>query len=846
MLENGSDLPDPIMSLENMTKRFSGVPALTEVTLNVYPGEVHALLGENGAGKSTLMNIASGSLAPDSGSIVVDGQHHPALTPTQAARLGIAIVHQHPAVLPDLTVLENLQVSLPATVFAGRPAIEVATGLLNRVRLSTHLAERVENLTVAQRHLLEIAKALAVHPTVLILDEPTAPLGSDAVDMLFELVAEWTAQGTAIVYITHRMAEVRHLAQRVTVLRDGQVARADAPIGEVTDEDLLTLIVGRRLASTFPAKHPRTSERPILSVENLSGLGIHDLSFSAHPGEIVGIAGVVGNGQEELMRILAGLAPHSGSVSIHDRAHTARELRRAAGYMPADRHREGLFMRLNLRENTAIASLNRFLRGPLLDNRREAGLVSAQLTELAVKAPSLDAEVAALSGGNQQKVVMARTVLAEPQLVLAHEPTQGVDVGARAELYRILRGVADQGVPVIVASSDAKELEGLCDRVIVLSRGQAVAHLTGDDVAEERMVHTAVTSTSQSIPAVAGTAASTPWSRFLQGDYAPALFVSLIIVALAGYILSQNDRYLNSFNVASILTLTTALGFVALGQTFALLLGGIDVSVGPLVGLLVVLASFQFSDGSLLGAMLLGLAAMLAVAVLTGLLNGLLIRYLRFTAIAATLATYFALQGLSYILRPTPGGSIDRVVADVIQVRLFGAIPVAFLVLVGFGIGLEVALRRTRWGWMIRAVGSDEAHAQRIGVPINRTVIVAFMGSSTLTFFGAIMLMAQLGVGDAAQGVNYTLTSITAVVLGGTSLFGGRGTFIGSTLGALLLVQVLNAMFFLKLDQAWQYFMQGLMILVAAIIYSVVRTRVKQWTSSRAGHREMDATVPPG
>ena len=827
MQQSDAPAPAPVMALEEIGKSFSGVPALTDVSLHIYSGEVHALLGENGAGKSTLMNIATGSLVPDRGAIAVGDERFGSLTPTQATALGIAIVHQHPAVLPDLTVLENLQVALPRSVFAGRPAGEVARELLARVRLDVHLADRVENLSVAQKHLLEIAKALALHPRVLVLDEPTAPLGSDSVEMLFELVAEWTAEGTAIVYITHRMAEVRQLARRVTVLRDGHVARADCRIEEVTDDELLALIVGRRLSSTFPDKRGAGPDEPNLVVERLSGDGIHDISFSARPGEIVGIAGVVGNGQEELMRALAGLAPHDGRVVVGGRELSTQDLLRSSGYMPADRHREGLVMRLTVRENAAIAALRRFRRGPLLSRRAELDAVTDRLRALAVKAPSLDAEVSALSGGNQQKVVMARTVLAEPSLVLAHEPTQGVDVGARAELYRIIREISDRGTPVVVASSDAKELEGLCDRVIVLSRGQVVAELVGDEIQEERMVHTAVTSRTESLPTVvARSGGSTRLSRFLQGDYAPVVLLGVVIVGLAAYILAQNDKYLNPFNITSILTLTTALGFVALGQTLALLLGGIDMSVGPLVGLLVVIASFHFS-GATAGSMLLGLAAMIGVAIVTGLVNGVLIRYLRFTAIAATLATYFALQGFSFILRPTPGGTIDTAVAAVIQFKVLGMVPVAFLVLLLCTAALEFALKRTAWGWRLRAAGSDEPNARRVGVRINRTVVGAYVFGSLLTFLGALMLMAQLGVGDASQGVNYTLTSVTAVVLGGTSLFGGRGTFVGSVLGALLLTQVLNAMFFLKLDQSWQYYLQGLMILVAAVVYSVVRARVR-------------------
>ncbi|MFG1955493.1 ATP-binding cassette domain-containing protein [Micromonospora sp. NPDC048830] len=811
-----------VLVLRGISKSFNGAPALADVSLNVRAGEVHALLGENGAGKSTLMNVASGALRPDAGEIEVSGETVDSLTPRAAAQHGIAIVHQHPAVLPDLTVLENFEVALPRSVFAGGDTRRTTAELLACVRLDVHLDERVERLSVAQKHLLEIAKALAVQPRILVLDEPTAPLGSDSVDLLFGLVRDAVARGTAIIYITHRMAEVRDLANRVTVLRDGKVARADVEVEAVTDEELLALIVGRRLASTFPPKNDPSGGTPNLVVDGLSGPGFDAVSFTARAGDIVGIAGVVGNGQVELIRTLAGLSDHSGSVTVNDRKYRARDLLKSAGYMPADRHREGLMMRFSVRENAAIASLGRYLRGPFLSRRAELRTVQDELGKLSVKAPSLDAPVSALSGGNQQKIVMARTVLGEPHLVLADEPTQGVDVGARAEIYRILREISSRGAPVVVASSDSKELEGLCDKVLVMSRGQVVSELVGDEIDEERMVHVAVSARTETIKTSVARTRSTRLSRFLRGDYPPVLLLAAVMIGLGAFVLSQNANYLNAFNLNSMMMSITALGFIALGQTIPLILGGIDLSVGPLAGLLVVIASFLASDGSTVGSILLGFAAMVLVSIVVGLVNGSLVRFAKFTAIAATLAMYIALQGVSFILRPATGGSIDTGVMEVLGTAI-GPVPVVFIVLVAVAVALEVALRRTRWGWRLRAVGSDEPNARRVGIDINRTVIAGYVSAAVLTFLGAGMLMEQIGVGDPAQGVSYTLTSITAVVLGGTSVFGGRGTFLGSVLGAALLVQVLNATVFLRLDQMWQYFLQGLLILLAIVVYGAIR-----------------------
>lgn len=816
------------LRMTGITKTYSGVPALMNVDLDVRPGEVHALLGENGAGKSTLMNVASGTVAPDTGEIFVNDQQFSFLTPALAAKNGIAFVHQHPAVLNDMTVLENLLVALPTDFFAPRKDRDrIARELLESFGLKVNLKQRVESLSVSQKHLLEIAKAFALEPKVLILDEPTAPLDKDSVDLLFSRVRELLPQGTSVIYITHRLAEVRELADRVTVLRDGTL-RGVENVSDVTDDELLTMIIGRKLESTFPPK-VETDAAPNLELKEFTGNRFAGVNVSVRQGEILGIAGVVGNGQSDLMKTLAGLENFTGDISIAGKSYSMHELLQEAAYLPADRHHEGLMMTLSVRENAAISALKKFTNFKFISGRKEREQVGLTLNELAVKTRSGEAQVSSLSGGNQQKVVMARALLSEPKLIVADEPTQGVDVGARSEIYRLLREISQSGIPVVVNSSDAKELEGLCDRVLVMSRGHVVQNLTGADITEANIVTAAVSSTTESINVskARGDQQDTSfWKRFITGDYAPTALLVAVMVLLGGFILTQNAMYLNAFNINSMLMLVTALGFIALGQTVALLIGGIDLSVGPLAGLLVVIASFFINDGSPTTSILLGILTMIVVSILVGLINGSLIRFGKFTAIAATLTLYIALQGVSFILRDGPDGYINQDIMSAIKFKL-GPIPVAFIVLVLVTIALEYSLRNTRWGWGLRATGSDEESARRVGININRTVVLAYVATSFLTFFGAIILLAQLGVGDPAQGVGYTLTSITAVVLGGTSLLGGRGTFVGTLFGALLLIQVMNATVFLGLDQTWQYMFQGILILAAAILYSVARTRKK-------------------
>ena len=815
----------PTLSMIGITKHFDAVAALRDVSFDVLPGEVHALLGENGAGKSTLMNVASGTTTPDEGSIVCDGSPVENLTPALAQELGIAIVHQHPALLPDMTVAENILVAVASEHLHRRhpDTGRAMRSLLDDVHFQGDLEDRVSSLSVARRHLLELAKAFAVSPRLLILDEPTAPLSKDSVELLFTAVRRLAREGTAVVYITHRLAEVREIADRVTVLRDG-ANRGTSAVKDISDEALLALIVGRTLGATFPQKNrPGIDEAPVLRVEGLSGQGFESVSLTARKGEIVGIAGVVGNGQPAFLRALAGRAPASGSIKIAGKELSRRARLKRAAYMPADRLSEGLMLDLNVRENSALTALDRLTVGPFVSPSRERDAVEHELSELAVKAPSLEAPVSALSGGNQQKVVMTRAMLSEPVILVADEPTQGVDVGARAEIYRILREVSASGVPVVVASSDTLELEGLCDQVVVMSRGHAVAALEGDDVTEERIVHAAISATTHSGQQVGRRpSGSSRISRFIEGDYAPVLVLAAVMIALGAYVLSRNDRYLSDFNINSVMFACAALGFISLGQTFALLLGGIDLSVGPLAGFLVVLASFFVLDGRSPAVWALGFVLMILCAVGVGLLNGGLIRLAKFTPVAATLVTYIALGGLSFTLRSAPDGYIAASVTQGISTKV-GPVPVAFIVFVVCALGLELGLRNARFGIRLRAVGSNEESARRVGVPTNKTALLGYVGASVMTLLGAMVLLAQLGVGDPGQGTGYTLTSITAVVLGGTSLLGGRGTFIGTLMGAGLSVQVLNATVFLSLDQKWQYIFQGLLIVAAALIYSQVR-----------------------
>ena len=822
----GAELGLVTIRLSGISKSYSGVPALSDVSVEFYAGEVHAVLGENGAGKSTLMSVISGVTQPEAGDIEFEGRRASPMSPETAAALGISISYQHAALLDDLSVVENLRVALPQSVFQGRPVRDVAREMLSALGLEIPLRARGDLLTVAQKQLLEIAKALAMRPKVLILDEPTASLDRELTELLFDRIRAVVKTGTSVIYITHRLAEVRRIAHRVTVLRDGRV-RGGGLVAHVTDENLLSMIIGRALGSTFPPKAKGASEEVNLSVQALGGRRFRNVSFEVSRGQIIGVAGVAGNGQSELMRALAGLQLSEGQVYLRGRCLRRNELLREAAFMPSDRLTEGLAGGLTVRENASMSALEKFGSFGIVRRTREVEQVTGTFRTLAVKAASIELQVTSLSGGNQQKVVLSRALLAEPSLIVADEPTQGVDVGARAEIYRILREITDSGTPIVVNSSDAAELEGLCDKVIVLSRGRVVETLTGADVNEANIVAAAVGAehhidAGEHNTAAEAAGALSGWRHFIQTDNAPAVPLAIVTVLLALYGYSHNPNFLSSFNVYNTLILATALGFIGFGQTIALLLSGVDLSVGPLAGFLVVVASFFVNDGQPWTMIVAGFLMMFACAAAVGAVNGCLIRFANFTPIAATLAMYIGLQGVSFLLRDVPDGYINSSVVQVITAQL-GPIPVAFIVLAISVVAGEYALRNTRAGWQLRATGSDEESARRAGLRIDRIIILGYIACALFAALGAVMLMAQIGVGDPREGGNYTLSSITAVVLGGTSLRGGRGTFVGTAIGALLLTEVLSAVAFLGLSQTYQYVFQGALILIAALIYSAAR-----------------------
>ncbi|HEY7966324.1 MAG TPA: ATP-binding cassette domain-containing protein [Solirubrobacteraceae bacterium] len=825
------DGPSIVLSLRDVVKTFPGVVALKGVSFEVRAGEVHALVGENGAGKSTLMAVAAGSTVPDSGTVEIGGQPLETASPSVAQALGLGIVYQHLSILEDLTVTENMVFAMPA---AQRPPMSRA-GAWTRERLAAvgaaiDPAERVSDLSTANRQLVEIAKALALDAKVLILDEPTESLTRVESERLFERIRAIRDEGTAVVYISHRLPEVKRVADRITVLRDGET-RGTFDATDISEGDILRLIIGRAVEQVFPDKRGQAAQaQPLLSVRALNGTGFHDISVDVEPGEVVGLAGVEGNGQRSFLRALAGMASAHGAVEVAGRTlRLGRPTRmRSAGmiHLPGDRHREGVMLSLGVRENVMLLALRDAAKAGFVRRALERPLVSRQVARLGVKTPTQETAVSSLSGGNQQKVLFARALLGEPRVLLADEPTRGVDAGARIDLYQVMREAASGGRAVVVLSSDAVELQGLCDRVLVFSRGRIVRELEGEAINEENITGAAVTSDGERHHGdlAPSQLRARRLRRFVSGDYLPTVVLALLIVVMAIATQIDNGRFLTPYNLQATLLLASALAFVSMGQLVMMLTANFDLSVGPLMGLVTVVVSFFWSTGQGGGELILGILAVIGTALAVGLVNGGLVRGGRLSSVLASLAAYIVIQGVALQLRPQEAGQLRPSITAGINTDV-GWMPVAAIAAVVIAVVAEIILRRTRAGLQLRAVGSDETRAHRLGARIDVTVIAAFVICSLFAVAAGIMLAGQVGIGDGdpTLSANYTLTSIAACALGGASIYGGRGSFIGALLGSLLLTEVVAAVPFLQIPLSWNEWTPGIMILVAAGIFSRVR-----------------------
>lgn len=485
------------VEMKNIVKRFGGVLALNDVSLQIKPGEVHALVGENGAGKSTLMKILSGAFQKDEGAIFIDGKEVRISSPKDAKQLGVATIYQEFMLAPHLTVAENIfidRLSSKNKFINWKELNQKATEILEELGFSEiNARQRVENLSVAYQQVVEICKNLTRNAKILVLDEPTAVLTFTEIEKLFLLINKLKENGVSIIYISHRLEEIFRICDTITVLKDGTFVK-QVETKDINKGELVNLMVGRDMSTLFPSRDAKIGE-VVLEVKNLNrGKMVRDVSFSVRAGEVLGFSGLVGVGRTETMRVIFGADKRdSGEVLFLGKKVNFKSPKQAVknglGLLPEDRKQQGVLLQQSIRVNTTMSSLKKVTRLLGLINRKKDKTITTDvLKQLATKYNSIEDDTASLSGGNQQKVALAKWLVADCKCIILDEPTRGVDVGAKVEIYKNINDLSERGVAIIMVSSEMTEIIGMCDRALIMRQGSIVGELEKDELGEDRLI----------------------------------------------------------------------------------------------------------------------------------------------------------------------------------------------------------------------------------------------------------------------------------------------------------------------------------------------------------------------
>ncbi|MBV8439663.1 MAG: ATP-binding cassette domain-containing protein [Hyphomicrobiales bacterium] len=828
----------PLLEVRDLAKRFGSVVALRSATLTICRGEIHALMGANGAGKSTLVKILTGIYPADGGTITVDCAVRTFRSPAEARRAGIVSVYQDPALVPDLTVGQNMRLADVALASVRDHLNDLGIADLN-------FGELVRDIPYPVLRLIDLARALASDPAVLMLDEITAALPADLSERVFAVVRRWRERGNSVIFISHRIAEVAALCDRATVLRDGvSVGVTDAARGN--EDRIVSLMLGVEAVKAGPAEPApgRTNrgakEPAALEIRDLCyGHMLKNVSFSLRAGEILGVAALEGQGQQELFDCIAGVSRHDGGeIVAHGRklklSHPGDAIAAGLVLIPANRL-QALLPQRSIRENVAL---------PLVRNPSNWGLIRAASERHrvggAVKRLQIDAragsELRRLSGGNQQKVGIARWIAAGFQTLLCFDPTRGIDIGTKHQIYRLLREMADAGSSVLLFTSELPEIGLVCDRAIVLFGGEIVAEMpasAADEGALLRAAHGMGVAQGAGAPRRGtGTTAAPADNRSpdVQGPTRgfidkirraaagnPALFgmPALLIVSLAATVVIHPA--FDSFDAQSVAMAALPLACAAAAQAVVVISGGIDLSIGSVMAVANVLAASTMKDASFGEALLLAVAILIAGAAI-GAANGLLVLVSRVPDVIVTLTTGFIWGGVALLILEKPGGGAPPEFLNLgTGTFITDWLSNSLVLLVVSLAAVWIPVRRSKTGLRIYATGSDRIAAFRSGVNVELARLLAYVLGGLFSAIGGVGLTMTTGIGSPHAGVLYTLSGLAAVVIGGVSLTGGRGGITGPVIAAFVLTLIPADLIFLNIDPNFGQVIQGTLIVLVVM-----------------------------
>jgi ribose transport system ATP-binding protein len=842
----------PFLRLEGVTKRYGGVTALANVDFACSLGTIHAVVGENGAGKSSLMKIIAGVIRPDEGRISLDGTLVHFTSPAEAARHGIGCIFQELSLLPDLSVSDNISIADPPRRFGlidHRRQRARARDILREIGCpDIHPSERVKDLPLSRQQMVEIAKALVRKPRLIIMDEATSALTAKDVEQLHKVIRQLRDRGIAILYISHRMHEIAALADTCSVFRNGR--HIDTfPIASRTAAEIVPLMIGRDVNQAYPSKpasngtackapqrinvesHTRVSA---IEVKNLTWERVlNGISLSVAKGEIVGLGGLDGQGQSELLLALFGVLRGvdgkvliNGSPSSIDHPRQAKSSRTRMGLIPEDRKTQGLLLSMSIRDNLVLAAASDLSNHGVIDSAKERSAIDEAVEKLKIKLNDLDAPVSTLSGGNQQKVVIGKWLMKEPRILLLNDPTRGIDVGTKQEMYRLMRELAQAGIAILFYSTDYEELIGMCDRVVVCYGGRLIRELEGTELNAHNLITASlnlseefVRSGSAGVIHEIGERRDSKWQAFRRlWRWNVGPFTAFLVFAVMFLLFAAKQENGLSVNVlTSLSNKGVVLALVAMAQTLVVLTGGFDLSAGMILTMTSCLASVLVNGPP--GQVGLGVIAVLLCGLAAGAINATIVVLGRIQPIIATLATGAIYFGIALLLRPSPGGDVSEDLSNALTYDL-GGIPTTFLLLVSILVFVWWPFRNSVVGRSCYAVGSAEGAAYMSGLAIGRSRFAAYSLAGLLAAAGglALSLISLSGEASASQGGFYTLNSIAAVAIGGTSLFGGSGGMLGSILGAFILRTISDLLFVFNAPPLWQPLFQGFILLGAVCL----------------------------
>jgi ABC-type sugar transport system ATPase subunit/ribose/xylose/arabinose/galactoside ABC-type transport system permease subunit len=835
---------EPILRINNISKSYNGVKALKDVSFNIYKGEIIGLLGANGAGKSTLLKIIGGVEKPSGGQIFLEDSLLDNITPHIAKQKGIMSVYQELNLFLNMTVAENLFIGRENKGKIGTLDWKVTRSRAEEILASLGLDicpdSEVSCLSVAKQHLVEIARALSEKPKLLLLDEPTAALSEKEIKWLFSKVRQLAQEGTTVVYVSHRLDEVTELCERCVILRDGSLAHELS--GEFNKDTIVSSMIGHSVELLRPENKVNENEI-VFECQNLRFRNtVKDISFQLRKGEILGIAGLVGAGRTELLRVIFGVDKmSSGKMWVNGNEITINSpkdaMNNSIALVPEDRKMEGLFLEENVRFNIASSTMEKRTSWGIINRKEEKQVVHKAATSVQMDTSRMEHLVKLLSGGNQQKAVIAKTLLIDADILILDEPTRGVDIGAREEIYEIIKQLANDGKAILLVSSDWEELVFLSDRMLVMAEGRITGELTADEVTEEKIMH--LSTIADTKVEACDVLKSSPIKRIGKNIEAHKGFnvfemiasfyrdnnIAILVFMLIGLMafgLIFDSSFGKWMNIRNMMGQSMPLFLLTMGQFIVIIAGGLDLSSGAMLAASSVLGitiMIHYPDN-----VLLGIIAMLAFGLVVGAINALLVIKAKVDSFVVTLGMSIVLTGVTLIITKKPIGPSPKILRQIVNSDIQG-IPYVLFIIVALLLIFTILLKYTAQGRQFYAVGENAKGSYWAGLPVEKTKFISFMISSLMAVLAGMFLLGRTGAGDPALGNGMELNAIAAALIGGALLGGGRGKLGGVICGVLVLVLLENILSLMQVELWYQEVIEGVLLLAIIISYEL---RVKK------------------